>query len=52
MPELTAVHGADGSNTDVTISYPQDLTKQMLEYSAATKDTRKAFLAAERASAK
>jgi dipeptidyl-peptidase-3 len=52
MPELTAVHGADGSITDVTISYPQDLTKQMLEYSAATKDTRKAFLAAERASAK
>jgi dipeptidyl-peptidase-3 len=52
MPELTAVHGADGSITDVTIAYPQDLTKQMLEYSAATKDTRKAFLAAERASAK
>jgi dipeptidyl-peptidase-3 len=52
MPELTAVRGADGSITDVTIAYPQDLTKQMLEYSAATKDTRNAFLAAERASAK
>ena len=33
MPKLTAVTGADGSITDVTISYPQDLTKQMLEYS-------------------
>jgi dipeptidyl-peptidase-3 len=33
MPKLTAVKGADGSITDVTISYPQDLTKQMLEYS-------------------
>jgi dipeptidyl-peptidase-3 len=33
MPKLTPVKGADGSITDVTISYPQDLTKQMLEYS-------------------
>ncbi|HJU43290.1 MAG TPA: hypothetical protein VJ691_10765 [Vicinamibacterales bacterium] len=33
MPKLTAVTGADGAITDVTISYPQDLTKQMLEYS-------------------
>ena len=33
MPKLTATTGADGSVTDVTISYPQDLTKQMLEYS-------------------
>jgi dipeptidyl-peptidase-3 len=33
MPKLTAVTGADGVVTDVTISYPQDLTKQMLEYS-------------------
>jgi dipeptidyl-peptidase III len=33
MPKLTAVTGADGSITDVTISYPLDLTKQMLEYS-------------------
>lgn len=33
MPKLTPVSGADGKITDVTISYPQDLTKQMLEYS-------------------
>jgi hypothetical protein len=33
MPKLTAVTGANGAITDVTISYPQDLTKQMLEYS-------------------
>jgi dipeptidyl-peptidase-3 len=35
QPKLTATTGADGSITDVTISYPQDLTKQMLEYSGA-----------------
>jgi dipeptidyl-peptidase-3 len=34
MPKLTPVTGANGTITDVTISYPQDLTKQMLEYSA------------------
>jgi dipeptidyl-peptidase III len=33
MPKLTPVTGADGTITDVTISYPQDLTTQMLEYS-------------------
>jgi dipeptidyl-peptidase-3 len=33
MPKLTAVTGADGRITDVRISYPQDLTTQMLEYS-------------------
>ncbi len=33
MPKLTAVTGADGAITDVTISYPKDLTTQMLEYS-------------------
>ena len=33
MPKLTAVTGGDGKITDVTISYPQDLTTQMLEYS-------------------
>jgi dipeptidyl-peptidase III len=37
MPKLTAVTGADGAITDVTISYPQDLTKQMLEYSGVRK---------------
>jgi dipeptidyl-peptidase-3 len=33
MPKLTAVTGANGQITDVTISYPKDLTAQMLEYS-------------------
>jgi len=33
MPKLTPVVGADGQITDVTISYPMDLTQQMLEYS-------------------
>ena len=32
MPKLTAVMGAKGEITDVKISYPQDLTAQMLEY--------------------
>ncbi|MBN8279924.1 MAG: peptidase M49 [Gammaproteobacteria bacterium] len=35
MPKLTAVTGPDGGITDVTISYPQDLTTQMLEFSRA-----------------
>jgi dipeptidyl-peptidase-3 len=35
MPKLTAVRGADGAITDVTIAYPMDLTAQMLEYSGA-----------------
>jgi len=34
MPKLTPVKDADGKITDITISYPMDLTKQMLEYSA------------------
>ena len=33
MPKLTPVTDAGGAITDVTISYPQDLTRQMLEYS-------------------
>ncbi len=37
MPKLTPVTDASGSITDVKISYPQDLTTQMLEYSAAAK---------------
>ena len=32
MPKLAAVTGGDGKITDVTISYPQDLTTQMLEF--------------------
>ncbi|MEO8681884.1 MAG: peptidase M49, partial [Vicinamibacterales bacterium] len=37
MPKLTPVMGADGKITDVTISYPMDLTAQMLEYSGVKK---------------
>jgi dipeptidyl-peptidase-3 len=33
MPKLTPVTDANGKITDVTISYPMDLTAQMLEYS-------------------
>jgi dipeptidyl-peptidase-3 len=35
MPKLTPVLGADGAITDVQISYPLDLTTQMLEFSGA-----------------
>jgi dipeptidyl-peptidase III len=35
MPKLTPVTAADGSITDVKVSYPMDLTTQMLEYSGA-----------------
>ena len=37
QPRLTAVTGADGSISEVKISYPMDLTTQMLEYSGAKK---------------
>jgi dipeptidyl-peptidase-3 len=40
MPKLEPVKGASGDITDVNISYPQDLTKQMLEYSALTRQLR------------
>jgi hypothetical protein len=40
MPKLEAVTGASGTVTSVTISYPHDLTRQMLEYSAATRPFR------------
>ena len=33
-PGSTPVKGADGAITDVTISYPMDLTTQMLEFAA------------------
>jgi dipeptidyl-peptidase-3 len=33
QPKLTPVTGADGKVTDVKISYPMDLTEQMLGYS-------------------
>jgi dipeptidyl-peptidase-3 len=35
MPRLQAVYDANGSVTDVQVSYPCDLTAQMLEFSAA-----------------
>ena len=37
MPKLEPLYGADGAIVDVRISYPCDLTRQMLEYSAATR---------------
>ena len=37
MPKLEPVKGPDGTITDVAISYPMDLTKQMLEYSEFSK---------------
>jgi dipeptidyl-peptidase-3 len=40
MPKLEASTTAGGEVTGVKISYPQDLTKQMLEYSAATRALR------------
>jgi dipeptidyl-peptidase-3 len=40
QPKLEPVRSADGAVRDVKISYPQDLTKQMLEYSEATRRSR------------
>ena len=40
MPTLEAITNGAGEITEVTISYPQDLTAQMLEYSAATRHLR------------
>ena len=37
MPKLTPVTDSSGKITDVKISYPQDLTTQMLEYSAQSR---------------
>ena len=37
QPRLEPVIGANGAITDVTISYPLDLTTQMLEYSGRSK---------------
>lgn len=48
MPKLEAVKGADGAIVDVKISYPMDLTKQMLEYSALTRASRQSTTAAMR----
>ncbi|MGH9347946.1 MAG: dipeptidyl-peptidase 3 family protein [Vicinamibacterales bacterium] len=40
MPKLTPVMGRDGQIADVKISYPRDLTTQMLEYSRAPAGSR------------
>jgi len=40
MPRLEATTSPSGEITDVTISYPQDLETQMLEYAAATRSLR------------
>jgi dipeptidyl-peptidase-3 len=40
MPRLEAVRDASGEIIDVAISYPLDLSAQMLEYSAATRHLR------------
>jgi dipeptidyl-peptidase-3 len=37
MPKLTPVTDASGTITDVRISYPMDLTAQMLEYAESSK---------------
>jgi dipeptidyl-peptidase-3 len=42
MPRLHPVVDAQGGIEDVEISYPMDLTAQMLEYSAATRELRTA----------
>jgi dipeptidyl-peptidase-3 len=49
QPKLEAVTGPNGAVTDVKISYPQDLSAQMLEYAALTRDTRRAFMTAAQA---
>ena len=45
QPKLELVSTADGKIQDVRISYPQDLTTQMLEYSNATSASRQQFRA-------
>ena len=45
QPKLEKVSTADGKIQDVRISYPQDLTTQMLEYSNATSASRQQFRA-------
>jgi dipeptidyl-peptidase-3 len=41
MPRLEPVRSSSGDITDVKISYPQDLTRQMLEYSSLTRELRR-----------
>jgi dipeptidyl-peptidase-3 len=46
QPRLEPVTDPDGTLRDVAISYPRDLTKQMLEYAELTCATREEFRAA------
>jgi hypothetical protein len=41
MPKLETVRNDSGEITDVRISYPLDLSTQMLEYSEATRHLRR-----------
>ncbi len=41
MPKLEPVKDTKGKIIDVNISYPLDLGKQMLEYSAFTKEEKR-----------
>ena len=45
QPRLEPIHGENGTVLDVSISYPLDLTAQMLEYAEATRATREQFRA-------
>jgi dipeptidyl-peptidase-3 len=47
QPRLEVQREPDGTFRDVTISYPLDLTSQMLEFSAATSATRGQFRASK-----
>ena len=40
MPRIEPLKSAAGEITDIAVSYPMDLTKQMLEYSAVTRSLR------------
>ncbi len=43
MPKLESVTDASGKITDVKVTYPLDITKQMLEYSEFTRKEKAAF---------
>jgi dipeptidyl-peptidase III len=48
QPKLEPVRDPDGTIRDVSISYPRDLTGQMLEYSEVTRISREQFRASSR----
>ena len=47
QPKLEPVRDVDGTIRDVKVTYPQDLTTQMLEYSEATRVSREQFRASQ-----